>query len=183
MNIDYKSLQDDGDTLEIDDTHRLVLHVEADECYSINDYEGDGRTAPYSFRYGDREPRPSGFTGRAMKIETSQSTWTWWEPYDDLMGYQLPDGTWTSAKWEQLPAEVQRKEKFRIQELCCWGFKFIRLELQELVADSLDSEHWVELATNSVSGCDSVYPELIKDLYSEILNQILNQLDIVTEKV
>ncbi len=35
------TLTDDGDTIELDDTRRLVLHVEPDPDASINDYDSD----------------------------------------------------------------------------------------------------------------------------------------------
>jgi hypothetical protein len=161
---------DDGDTVELDETHRLVLHIDHDPFWSINDYDCDGRVSDYFeyWRDGKRE-RPAGFTGRARKIDADRSGYVWWEPYDDLMGWQDDAGEWHHGKWEQLPPDAQRKEVRRITELIQYGFKQVGLELQQLVSDERGGEHWVEVGTAWLGGCDSVYPELIDDLYAEVM--------------
>lgn len=165
--LDFTVLTEDGDTLDLSDTQRLVLHVSVDEEASINDYDGDGKVSG-AHDYHDNAQRPDGFTGRAMKIQVDRGCWVWWEPYDDVMGY-TENGETKWAKWGQLPANVRMDNMRRIQNLLECGFMVVTLAMEELVNDSRGGEHWVEVSSTSLGGCDSIYDGLVEELYNEIL--------------
>lgn len=162
-----EALIEDGDKFVVDETHVLRLVIDHDDDASINDYEGDGKVSHY-VEYRRAEYRPEGFTGRARKIDVDRSGCVWWEPYDGPMGWQADDGTWLAAKWEQLPTAEQRKQISRITRLIQDGFYTVTLQLRELVQDSLGHEHWVELASASLSAVDTVGPEYLPDVLLDL---------------
>ena len=153
--IDLTALTDDGDTIEIGERHRLRLRIEVDEVSSINDYESDGRVEWCNDR-DPHAPRPDGFTGAAEKLWAPQNCGAfWWQP-------------WDAKEWAALPDDVKRRERWRICRLMAFGFKQIGLELQEQITDSFSGEHWVEIATEWLSGVDGFYPEIVPDLAGQL---------------
>lgn len=186
MTTDLSTLKEDGDILVLDEYHRIVLHVEADYDYTINDYDSDGFTEKYRHDGRDRRdtPRPSNMDGRAMKImcgndKSSAADWIWWQPYDGEYDYQLADGTWTAAKWSQLPKAVRDTQVTRITELMRWGFMSIGLEWQEKAKISGpvhdEDDLWIECDTEWIGGVESVEPLMqiveasdLDDLFSEL---------------
>ena len=117
LTLDLAQLQDDGDTLELDETRALRLRIEVDQDANINDFDCYGRVNDERLRtngYGYKM-RPEGFTGNAEKL--------WWGN----------DGPW----WWEPPADVKRTDpsfrEFRVTvcQLLAYGFKGVTLELLE----------------------------------------------------
>lgn len=173
--IDTSDLTSDGDTLDVSDRFRLRLRIEADDepaSHHINDADCWGKVSKYAYGYRDSEyrQRPDGFTGRARKIEVARGYIVWWEPYADEYGYQLDDGTWASAKWDQLPrAEIDKQVEY-MTDLLRDGFKQVGLTLEEFISTTTQPSigRWVEVDTAWVGGVDVFYPELIADLAAEL---------------
>jgi hypothetical protein len=114
--LDLSSLQDDGDTLTLDDGRVLRLKIMPDEDASINDYESDGRielTRDDRDWSPSRTVRPADFSGRSRIIMRDNGHSLWWEPYSELTEDQI------------------REEEPRIRELVTYGFKGVILELCE----------------------------------------------------
>jgi hypothetical protein len=85
--LDLSELQDDGDTLTLDDGRVLRLKVEPDDCARIEDDEDFfGKfAAPVKNRDTGREDRPVGFTGNAEKLHYGPGYYSiWWEPPRDI---------------------------------------------------------------------------------------------------
>jgi len=159
-----ESLTEDGDVFDMVD-QCATLRIERDEHYSINDYESDGRTSDY-VRYRDpRCPRPDGFSGRAVKIQVDQSGYVWWEPYDDAAGYTDSSGAQHFDRWDELAPNKRASEQARVTDLIRDGFLLVGVILSERVIDSRGAEHWVEVGSDWVGGCDSVYPGLTLELF------------------
>jgi hypothetical protein len=164
-------LVDCDDVVYVDDDTRVRLLIERDPDTSINDYDSDGKVSECAYDYRDREyrQRPDGFTGRARKIEVDRGLVMWWEPRDDLMGWQDEAGDWHHAKWDQLPRHIQQLELQRITDLLRDGFKQVGLRLEHRIIDTAyNSAVWHQVDTAWVGGCDSVYPELIAYLAAEL---------------
>lgn len=146
----------ESETFDLDGTYEVRVTAEYDSDYSINDYDSDGKVSEYSYSYGDRTPRPQGFTGRARKIETDRSSWVWWEPYEEL----------TEA---QIVAEMPR-----IRDLVESGFTLLHVELLSQVADQFGGLHTVTVDDTWMGGnawgySDTEYQnEVIGDMLEEI---------------
>ncbi len=172
---DTETLPTDGDVLDAGrDGFRIRVSIEHDPDYSINDYDSDGRISTVlSYHYDNHySTRPDGFTGRARKLQVGRGEYVWWEPYADDFGYQDDAGVWQSAKWDMLPRDVQRKEADRIRDLVEYGFVIVALRLEEEVTDAFGNTHWVEVAGASCGGVDRPYPELMAELYAEVIAEL-----------
>lgn len=165
VTTDLSTLQDDGDILVLDENHRVVLKIEHDPDSTISDYDGDGWTEKYSHEGRDRRdtPRPSDMDGRAMKLDcgndkSSAADWIWWQPYDGEYGYQLADGTWTAAKWSQLPKAERDRQVERVTNILRWGFSTVGLVWEERATISgpvLDEDDlWIETGDEWMGGVD-----------------------------
>lgn len=140
-------LDDDGDTVELDDGRTLRLRIETDDespFDHINGCDAYGRVAWVERYRGDhyrgQATRPDGFTGRAVKLHVMGGDAFWWEPYYEGGAYTPP----TSA------------EQAWMAELVTFGFKGVTLELRESVTDSRGNDHDVTVATAALWGLDTL---------------------------
>ena len=138
------ALTDDGDTFELADGRSLRLRIEVDQDASINDYDCYGKIE-WIARGHHRDPRPSGFDGKARKLWGASDPF-WWQP-------------WEGATEEQIAEAAPQ-----IRELAEYGFKLIGLELRETLLDSRKFEHTIVVDTAWIGGVDEFYPELIGEL-------------------
>jgi hypothetical protein len=154
LTLDLAQLQDDGDTLEVDQTRALRLRIEVDQDASMNDYDGDGKVEWVRIDQSwspSRHQRPDSFTGRARVIDHDFPYVLWWEP-------------WKGATDEQIVANTGR-----IVDLVRFGFKGVILEL----CDGRDAYgHWIVTKTASLWGIDSLdngyLAEVVRDLVEEL---------------
>lgn len=149
----WRDMKDDGDVIDIGGGRSLRLRLEVDEGYSINDYDSDGKVAwGRKGQYDDREQRPEGFDGSAEKLGIyDHGVSLWWQP---MKGLSIKRGT---PEW--------RAERSRIRDLAEYGFKVVILELLE-GEDAYGRP--IVIKSEATGGCDSVYPELLDDLASEM---------------
>lgn len=151
------ALTDHGDTFELPDGRTLRLKVEHDPYTSIMDEQGEGvwcgrlewDDSRTENAYGYRM-RPDGFTGRAEVISRDRDARLWWEVPGDIV----------------IGSDHHRTFRQTILELLEYGYKMVTVELCE------ECDHGGEHVVNfdTVGGCDSVYPELVADLVSEVLS-------------
>lgn len=110
-----------GDTYEVDGE---VWSVEAtyDEITTINDYECYGEVSKYAYDYWSESqtPRPSHFTGRAVKIQVDRGYWMWWEP--PVGGDYISAADWDSN------AELRRSFTAQVRDLLEGGFMLIHVK-------------------------------------------------------
>lgn len=142
-------LNDDQDTVELDDGRSLRLRIEPDDIDAfdhINGCDAYGRVAWADHYRGDhyrgQSPRPEGFTGRALKLRTMGGDAFWWEPY-----YDASDGPYAA------PTSAERGW---MEDLVTFGFKGVTLELRETATDSRDNEHTVTVERASLWGIDTL---------------------------
>lgn len=160
LNLDEFYVADDGDTYELDDTHRLVLHVEPDYHTSVfDDTDCYGKLAWVERNRDTGQPkaRPEGFNGSAIKLSTYDNS-VWWQPWD---GYH------------QLPLDEQRDARSRIRDLIEYGYKCAGVELQQLIEDERGGDHWVTVAVDWLGGIDEMYAEAVSDLVAQVMDGAL----------
>ena len=153
--LDLSSLQDDGDTLTLEDGRVLRLKIEVDQDASINDYEGDGRiewTRDDCDWVPRRTHRPADFSGRSRIIKRDDGYSLWWEPYSELTEDQI------------------RKEEPRIRELVEYGFKGVILEL----CQGTDFyEQYVVQNVASLWGIDSLANGYLTEVVRELADELV----------
>jgi hypothetical protein len=144
-------LTDDGDVLEIDETHRLRLVIKADDvptCEKINDAPDCYGTVEWVRRgYSGRCERPESFDGRARIMVRAGNHQLWWQPPTDV---RTPDAI----------AAVHRT----VRDLLETGFLLVGL-VHERKCDVGD---WHEVSADYVGGVDAIYPELVGDLLCDL---------------
>ena len=154
--LDLSSLQDDGDTLTLDDGRVLRLKIVVDQDASINDFDGYGKVydgPPLRRNDMGYYDRPEGFTGNAEKLWFGNDGPWWWEP----------------------PADVRRSDpgfrKFRddVCELLAFGFKGVILELCE--GTDFYGRYVVQNVA-SLWGIDSLDNGYLTEVVSELADEL-----------
>lgn len=152
--LDFSSLTDDGDTLELDDGRVLRLKIEVDQDASINDFDYGKAEWTRSNNFGS--VRPAEFSGRARKIDVDSPYSLWWEP-------------WEGATDEQIHESIPR-----IVDLVRFGFKGVILELWS-TCDHCNAKSLVKDA--SLWGIDSLDNGYIHDVVTELAGEINASID------
>lgn len=169
-------LADDGDTVELDDTHSLVLHVETDGDSSIRDADCWGLTERYAHDYcrEGRTQRPPEMDGSARKIEVDRGYWVWWQPADHLKSPKRWARAWSDAGTEPPVsyADALRQHVELATELLRYGFKQVGLELRETLTDSLGHEHSVTIETAWLGGIDSLGDGYLAEVLGELVDEL-----------
>jgi len=153
--LDLSSLEDDGDTLELDDGRMLRLKTNVDQDATINDFDCYGKISTEHERTTDYgyKSRPSDMTGNAEKLWYGNDGPWWWEP----------------------PADVKRTDpnfpalRDSVRELLAFGFKGVILELCE-GTDYYGNPVVIRAASLwGIDGLDNGYiHEVVSDLASEL---------------
>jgi hypothetical protein len=153
--LDLSTLEDDGDTLTLDDGRVLRLKIEVDQDASINDFDCYGRVNMERIRRNDygHEMRPDGFTGNAEKLWYGNDGPWWWEP----------------------PVDVKRSDpvfkslRDNVRELLEFGFKGVILELLQ----GEDAYHRpIVVESASLWGIDSLDNGYIHEVVSELADEL-----------
>ena len=161
LTLDLAELQDDGDTLELDETRALRLKIEVDQDSDVTSDEFYGAFGePRRDINTGREIRPAGFTGNAEKLHYGQRAYypIWWEP----------------------PKDVKRSDpnfsKFRqiVQDLLDFGYKCVTLELLE-GKDAYGRP--IVTRTASLWGIDS----LDNGYLAEVVRELIDELELETD--
>lgn len=150
-------LTDDGDTVELEDGRTLRLVLEPDMDADIRDFDCHGSFSQHGYDHGDDSgrTRPDGMTGNAEKLQCDRGSFVWWEPPAD--GPRR--GT---AEFDEMRAGIR--------DLLETGYVGIIVELLRPESDS--DAYGARIVDNVASlwGCDTVYPEAVADLVSEVLS-------------
>ncbi len=149
--LDLSDLTSDLDTIELEDGRTIRLRIESDPDTSVNDYDCYGRVAWVKHRpWGEHDqPRPAGFTGRAMKLETYSGDAFWWEPCEDS-----PD---------------PRAEISMMRDLITYGFHGLILEL----LDGTDAYgHPIVVETASLWGVDNLDAENVRFIVADLASEL-----------
>ena len=154
--LDLSSLEDDGDTLELEDGRVLRLKITVDPDASINDFDCYGKVydGP-ALRRNDMGyyPRPPGFTGNAERLWYGNDGPWWWEPYADIKR-----GT---PEFDEMRCQVQ--------ELLAFGYKGVILDLISS-CDHCGRSGVIKSA--SLWGIDSLDNGYIHEVVSELASEL-----------
>lgn len=166
--IDFSSLEDDGDTLELADGRTLRLKIEVDQDTNISDFpDCYGRLTEERVRRNDYgyEARPSDMTGNAEKLWYGNDGPWWWEPPVDI----------------KRSNPMFRELRDNVRELLAFGFAIVTLELLQ-GEDAYRRPIVVESA--SLGGIDftsrsSYIHEVVSELAHELIAGIPNILEAI----
>jgi hypothetical protein len=163
--LDLSHLEDDGDTVKLDDGRTLRLRIEVDQDTNVMEEEFFGEFAwcdrldrRHMNDYGTPAPRPDGFDGNAEKLSTSHGDRYWWQPPRGDYEMTAKRGSDEFNSFRQL-----------VMDLVEWGYKGVVLEL----CDGADAYgRPVVSAVASLWGIDSLedgyLAEVVKDLAAEL---------------
>jgi hypothetical protein len=155
-------------SVDLDNGDRVRVTIESDEhtsvddfdCYGrlawVEDYRGDADWHRYGTSWvysGQHAPRPDGFDGNAEILDVGHGDRMWWQPPAD----GFPRGT-----------DEFRRMRTALVDLLCHGFSVVSVELETANGASFSS---------ALGGCDSVYPELLDDLWHEVEQQRVEELN------
>lgn len=147
-------MEDDGDTLELEDGRVLRLKIEVDQDTELSDFPDCYGTIGDSRRNdGGNEIRPEGFTGNAEKLWYGNYGPWWWEPPTDL----------------KRTDPVFKSLRDQVRELLAFGFKGVILELLS-TCDGCGRSQVVKGA--SLWGIDSLDNGYIHEVVSELADEL-----------
>lgn len=152
-------------SVTLDDGRSLRARVVPDDCDAFAEINGSEAWGRVAWVQTDRctghdRPRPDGFDGDAMKLQTMRGDRFWWQPLLDVWG--TPREQWT--------AEVRRQEADKIEELVTFGFKVVILELCDADRDAYGRAIVREVAT--LCGIDSLENGYLRTVLAELMDEL-----------
>lgn len=168
------ALDQDGDTIELDDGRTLRLRTGQDEEPVMDRLEPDcyGKVAWVADSpWGHPKERPDGFTGRAEKIHLRDCS-LWWEPPADVY-----DATQRQRRGEDIGRHTTIRDlRLLLIDLFEFGFQYVALEL----LDGRDAyERPIVVAVHSIYGVEPVeYRAFCDFLRADFLPDALTELGV-----